>query len=311
MADYKKKILIADDDPDILDVIKITLGDQYDLIEARDGQEALDKAKQESPDLILLDHQMPKMTGRQVCAILRGDVLLSHTPILLVTGKGELEDKVKGIESGADDYIVKPFEPEELLARVKMVLRRTEMDMSANPLTRLPGNITIQRVIKERLVQGTSLAVCYADLDRFKPFNDRYGFEKGDEVIQETARILVESIQKCGSRGDFVGHIGGDDFIFLTTAEKIETVCQDVIAEFDKRIQRFFPLTDVKRRYFIGKDRAGVKGKIPILSISLCAVTNRERPLKHMAQIASISAELKEYAKRVRGSCYIIDRRKK
>ncbi len=307
---FKKKVLIADDDPDILDVIRITLGDEYDLVEAHDGQEALDKAKQSNPDLILLDHQMPKMTGRQVCAILRGDVLLSHTPILLVTGKGELEDKVKGIEAGADDYIVKPFEPEELLARVKMVMRRTEMDMDANPLTRLPGNVSIGRTIQEKIDRGAPFAVCYADLDKFKPFNDRYGFNKGDEAIRETARILVESVQKLGSYGDFIGHIGGDDFIFVTTVDKIEPVCENIVQEFDRRIKKFFPTEDIEQGYFIGKDRAGIEGKIPLLSISLCGVTNRERKLEYVAQIAGIAAELKEYAKKTPRSCYVIDRRK-
>lgn len=306
----KKKALIADDDPDILDVIRITLGDEYELVEAHDGQEALDKARQSNPDLILLDHQMPKMTGRQVCAILRGDVLLSHTPILLVTGKGELEDKVKGIEAGADDYIVKPFEPEELLARVRMIMRRTEMDMDANPLTRLPGNVSIQRAIQEKIGRGAQFAVCYADLDKFKPFNDRYGFDKGDEAIRETARILVESVQKLGSYGDFIGHIGGDDFIFVTAVDRIEPVCENIVKEFDKRIKKFFPPEDVERGYFIGKDRAGMGGEIPLLSISLCGVTNKERKLEHVAQIAGIAAELKEYAKKISGSCYMIDRRK-
>lgn len=306
----KKRVLIVDDDADILDVIRITLGDEFELIEARDGQEALDKARQSSPDLILLDHQMPKMTGRQVSAILRGDVLLSHIPILMVTGKGELEDKVKGIEAGVDDYIVKPFEPAELLARVKMVMRRTEMDIDANPLTRLPGNVSIQKVIEEKIKRGAPFAVCYADLDKFKPFNDRYGFDKGDEAIRVTARVLVETVQKFGSYGDFIGHIGGDDFIFVTTPGQAETLCQNVIVEFDKRIRHLFPREDLRQGYFIGKDRAGVEGKIALLSISLCCVTNKERPLEHMAQIAGIAAELKNYAKKMTGSCYVIDKRK-
>ena len=306
----KKKILIADDDPDILDVIKITLTEDFELIEAHDGAEALEKARQSNPDMILLDHQMPKMTGRQVCAILRADVLLRHTPILLVTGKGELEDKIKGIETGADDYIVKPFDPEELLARVKMVMRRTEMDIDANPLTRLPGNISIQGALEERIQKGDLFGVCYVDLDRFKPFNDKYGFKKGDEILRETARILSEIVQKHGSRGDFVGHIGGDDFIFVTIVERLETICQQIIKEFDKRIRAFFPPTDVQQGYFIGKDRAGVEGKIPLLSISLCGVTNQETKLEHVAQIAGIAAELKGYAKKIPRSCYIIDRRK-
>ena len=306
----KKKILIVDDDLDILDVIRITLRDDYELIEAHDGEEALQKAKEHRPNMILLDQQMPKMTGRQVCAILRNDVLLRHTPILIVTGKGELEDKIKGIEAGADDYIVKPFEPGELLVRVKMVMRRTEMDIDANPLSLLPGNLSIHRALEERLKQDSPFAVCYADLDLFKPFNDKYGFDKGDEVIRETAQIIANAVQKFGAYGDFVGHIGGDDFIFVTTIDRVERVCQAIIREFDKEILHFFSAEEIQQGYFIGKDRAGTEGKISLLTISLCGVTSTETKLTHVAQIAGIAAELKNYAKKIPWSCYIIDRRK-
>mgnify|MGYP001586258165 CR=1 FL=1 len=140
----KPRILLVDDDPDILDVLEISLSEEnYEILKAMDGEEAIRIIKSKPLDLVLLDYAMPKMNGRQVCMEVKKDILLRHLPIIMVTGKGEVSDKVGGIDAGADDYIVKPFEPKELLARIRMILRRTARDLEANPLTRLPGNVSI------------------------------------------------------------------------------------------------------------------------------------------------------------------------
>ena len=196
----KEKILIADDDSDILDVIRITLeAEGYEVIEAHDGQEAVNMIKKSTPDLLITDFKMPKICGDEVCRILKQDILIQHMPIIMLTGKGEITDKIYGINAGADDYMVKPFEPQELVARVKMVLRRTARDLDANPLTRLPGNVSIINELRIRITKNELFAVCYVDLDKFKAFNDKYGFEKGDEVIKNTARILISSAQEKGT----------------------------------------------------------------------------------------------------------------
>src|SRR3989338_8333973 len=182
------KILVVDDDPDIRDVLKLTLSEEnYEIFEASDGEEALKIINAKPLDLVLLDYKIPKIDGRQVCRLIKKDLLLRHLPIIMVTGKGDISDKVGGIDSGADDYVVKPFEPAELLARVRMILRRTERDLEANPLTRLPGNISIINELQNRVGKKAPLAVVYADLDKFKSYNDKYGFEHGDGVIRETA----------------------------------------------------------------------------------------------------------------------------
>jgi DNA-binding response OmpR family regulator len=148
----KKKILIVDDEPDVRDVIRIILeSENYETQEASNGAEGLEKISKRPPDLIILDFMMPKMNGPDVCQALKKDLLLRHIPIIMLTGRGELADKVKGINAGADDYILKPFEPTELLARVKMSLRRAEIDLDANPLTRLPGNVSIQNEIENKI----------------------------------------------------------------------------------------------------------------------------------------------------------------
>src|SRR3989338_5869840 len=233
----KEKILIADDDPDILDVIRITLETEgYEVLEAHDGREAVEMIKKSSPDLLITDFKMPRMCGDEVCKILKEDILIQHMPIIMLTGKGEIADKVHGINAGADDYMVKPFEPQELAARVRMTLRRTARDLDANPLTRLPGNVSILNELQRRIDQNKPFAVCYIDLDKFKAFNDKYGFEKGDEVIKNTARILINSVQEKGTARDFIGHIGGDDFVVVTVPDKAGALCKNIIKQFDSMV---------------------------------------------------------------------------
>ncbi|MFA5116818.1 MAG: diguanylate cyclase, partial [Candidatus Omnitrophota bacterium] len=253
---------------------------------------------------------MPKMNGRQVCAEVKKDVLLGLLPIIMVTGKGDIEDKVGGIESGADDYIVKPFEPKELLARIRMVLRRTERNLEANPLTRLPGNISILNELDRRIEDKSPFAVCYLDLDKFKSFNDKYGFEHGDEVIRETARILIRTVKELGDKDDFIGHIGGDDFVIVARPATADKLCDKIIADFDAAIPSFYNETDRKNGYIVAHDRQGKSRKIPLMSISIGVVTNENRKIEHVAEIGEIGAELKSYAKKVGKSNYIKDKRK-
>ncbi len=307
----KEKILIVDDEPDILDVLKLTFREEnYQLIEARDGVEALEMVKKKSPHMIILDFKMPRMNGDEVCRILKNDILLRHLPIIMLTSKKEVSDKVKGIDAGADDYIVKPFEPAELLARVKMILRRTTMDLDANPLTRLPGNVSILNAIESRIEKNESFAVGYLDLDKFKIFNDKYGFERGDEVIRETARLLIRNIQELGNKDDFIGHVGGDDFVFVTTPDKCDPICLKIIEEFDGLAPNFYTKEDKDKGFIMGKDRQGHDYKAPILSVSIGVVTNEQTEITHVAQVAQIGAELKSYAKSMqKGSHYIKDKR--
>jgi len=307
----KPRILLVDDDPDILDVLEISLSEEnYELLKAMDGEEAIRIIKSKPLDLVLLDYAMPKMNGRQVCMEVKKDILLRHLPIIMVTGKGEVSDKVGGIDAGADDYIVKPFEPKELLARIRMILRRTARDLEANPLTRLPGNVSILNELSSRIESETLFAVCYIDIDKFKSYNDKYGFEHGDEVIRETARILIQSTHEAGNPNDFIGHIGGDDFVIVTTPDVVDNLCRKVIADFEKTSPSFYNETDRKIGYIIGLDRQGKEQKIPLLSVSIGVVTNESRKIEHVAQIGEIGAELKSYAKSLERSNYVKDQRK-
>lgn len=304
------KILVVDDDPDIRDVLKLTLSEEnYEIFEASDGEEALNIINAKPLDLVLLDYKIPKIDGRQVCRLIKKDLLLRHLPVIMVTGKGDISDKVGGIDSGADDYVVKPFEPKELLARIRMILRRTERDLEANPLTRLPGNVSILNELSRRLEKKSLFSVCYIDLNKFKAYNDKYGFEHGDEVIRESARILIRATQQFGNKDDFIGHIGGDDFVIVTTPEVTDNLCKKIIEDFDNTVPSFYSERDRKSGFIVAKDRKGQEQKIPLLSISIGVVSNEFRKIEHIAQVGEIGAELKTLAKNSETSNYVKDRR--
>lgn len=306
----KEKILTIDDDADIRDVLLLTLSDHYEVVQAANGQEGLQLLLGKPPDLIICDYKMPVMDGRQFCQAVKKDILLQHIPIIMLTGKGEVEDKVTGINAGADDYIVKPFEPQELLARIKMILRRTERSLDANPLTHLPGNVSIMDELQRRIDGNKPFAVGYADLDKFKAYNDKYGFERGDEVIRQTARVLIKAVRDKGSADAFLGHIGGDDFVFVCDDAEADGISRVVVDEFDKISPLFYNEEDRKNKFIITKDRQGNEIRIGFLSISIGIVSNTVQKITHLAQVGEIGAELKKYAKGLEGSVFVRDKRK-
>ena len=303
-------ILVVDDDADLRDILRSIFEPAgFRVLEAGDGETALELVRTQHPDLLVLDYNIPRIDGPHVCQELKQDLLLRHTPVIMLTGRSELSDKVYGLNVGADDYMVKPFEPEELLARVRMVLRRTAQELEANPLTKLPGNVTIQREVEMRLASHKSLSVCYCDLDQFKAFNDHYGFERGDRAIALTAQVLIDALRKHGNAADFLGHIGGDDFVLVTTPEKAEVVCQGIVDLFDARAPELYDEADRARGHLIHTDRQGVPTKVGFLTISVALVNHAEQ-FTHLGQIAAVGAELKAYAKQFAQSIYVNERRR-
>ena len=305
----KAKILTIDDDPDILDVLELTLSEQYEVFQANNGEEGLNMLQQKNPDLIICDYTMPVMNGRDFCIALKKDILLRHIPIIMLTGKGEVQDRITGIEAGVDDYIVKPFDPSELLARIRMILKRTESSLDANPLSHLPGNTSIMEEFQRHIDSKEKFAVGYADLDKFKAYNDVYGFEKGDDIIRETARILIEVVREVGGSDSFVGHIGGDDFVFIMDDKLIDRTSQKIVDCFDEKVSSFYSKKDFEAGYICGTDRQGNEEKLGLLAISIGIVSNATQEITHVAQISEIAAELKKYAKSIDGSNFVRDKR--
>jgi diguanylate cyclase (GGDEF)-like protein len=305
----KEKILTIDDDPDILDVLELTLSEQYEVFQADNGKEGLRMLQQRNPDLIICDYMMPVMNGREFCKALKKDILLRHIPIIMLTGKGEVHDRIGGIEAGADDYIVKPFDPNELLARIRMILKRTVSSLDANPLSHLPGNTSIMEEFQRHIDTGGTFAVGYADLDKFKVYNDTYGFEKGDEVIRELARTLIKVVRETGGPNAFIGHIGGDDLVFVMDDSLIDGACRKIVKDFDKKIPSFYAKKDYEAGYIRGKDRQGKEQRFGLLAVSIGVVSNAAHAITHVAQISEIGAELKKYAKGIDGSNFVRDKR--
>ncbi|MBF0522235.1 MAG: response regulator [Candidatus Omnitrophica bacterium] len=305
----REKIITIDDDPDILDVLNLTLSEHYDVFQASNGKEGLAVVEQHFPDLIICDYMMPIMNGREFSKALKKDILLQHIPLIMLTGKGEVKDRIDGIEAGVDDYIVKPFSPDELLARIKMILRRTVRSLDANPLTHLPGNTSIMEEFQERIASGTPFAIGYADLDKFKAYNDIYGFEKGDIVIRELARILIKCVREVAGSNSFIGHIGGDDFVFIAEDNLADEICEKIIKDFDNKIPSFYSKEDYERGYILAKDRQGNEQRFGLLAVSIGLVSTKRQNITHVAQIGEIAAELKKYAKMTEGSNFVRDKR--
>jgi len=305
----KLKILAVDDDPDILDVLEASLEDEFYVTKASTGQELFSKIGAENPDILILDYMLPDTTGIEICRKLRENSLFIHLPILMLTGKGETENKVEGLDAGADDYMIKPFSPPELLARIKMLIRRSTISLDANPLSRLPGNVSINKELTKRIESKNKFAVLYLDIDNFKALNDYYGFERGDTVIKELSRVIIECVQKKGTVGDFIGHIGGDDFVIVTIPDKAEDIAKEIINEFNKSSPKFYDENDRIKGYIETQDRNGIQRKFPFVTISIGIITNLNRKFTHIAEISSVGAELKEKAKKSSTSSYIIDRR--
>jgi PleD family two-component response regulator len=300
------RVLVTDDDANIRSLLQDVLETAGYLVDtACDGQEALEKVTRLPPDLVLLDVEMPVMTGWEVVTKLKSDAILQHLPVLMLTSLARAEDKIQGLDLGADDYLTKPFNPGELLARVRSALKRKRVELEANPLSRLPGNISIEREINARIQSGTRFAVLYADLNNFKAFNDRYGFKRGDEAIQKTAQLLLAT----RIQGDFVGHVGGDDFIFVTTLEHSEPACQKIVTDFEAMAPALYDPEDRARGFIEITDRQGVLARFPFVGVAVGAVTNELRPLTSIGQISALGAEMKKFAKRSPRSAYAFDRR--
>jgi diguanylate cyclase (GGDEF)-like protein len=304
-----KKILVIDDSPFFRGQLRVVLSSEYEVAEAGDGEEGIDMVRREKPDLVLLDGVLRGMSGFDVCRILRDMESNNLVPIIMITSSNRQEDVLLGLELGADDYITKPFNNRELISRIKNLLRRIDRNRNANPLTGLPGNTEIQREIVSRISMSEKFSVAYVDLDNFKAYNDVYSFSRGDTVIALTADILRDQIRLWGNKGDFVGHIGGDDFIFVSTPDKIEKICGEITEIFDEKITGFYNNEDRDARCIRTVNRRGEIDVFPIMSVSIAVATNQHRRLDNYLIISDIAAELKKKLKSMQGSNYYIDRR--
>lgn len=303
-------VLVADDDPDILTVVKVNLElDGFEVETAVDGEDALQKATSNPPNVIILDIMMPRMDGLTALHRLRSQASTASVPIILLTARGLPEDRVRGLELGADDYITKPFDITELAARVRAVLRRTQAARDLSPLTGLPGNFKITAEIETAIQEGREFALVHGDLDNFKAFNDHYGFMRGDEVIRFCGNCLTNAATSLGIENGFVGHIGGDDFVAMIPPSMAESFCKETIERFDDGILDLYDTADALRGYIEVIDRRGERYAFPVVSLSLGVASTDVREIGTQWEASAIAVEMKEFAKKQSGSSYRIDRR--
>jgi diguanylate cyclase (GGDEF)-like protein len=307
-----ERILVVDDEVDIAQVLHINLeAEGFEVAIANDPHQALEEAQRFRPDLVLLDINMPGMDGLQVTRLLRSDALTASTSIILLTAKASVDDRLVGLASGADDYITKPFDIEEVLSRVRAALRRSHQLRGVSPLTALPGNFEILRQLHNLLgEEGPAFALIHVDLDNFKAYNDHYGFIRGDEAIRATGELLMAELGRVAERPRFLGHVGGDDFAVIVPAASAEEVAEHIIVAFDKLVPSLYDAEDVERQAveIIGRD--GVLRQWPLLTVSLGIATTALRGYASPVEMAAVASEMKAFAKRHTGSAWRIDRRR-
>jgi diguanylate cyclase (GGDEF)-like protein len=310
--DPPQKVLVVDDDYDIARYVELNLSlEGFSVHVAHDGEEAMELARQLRPEAVLLDVMMPGLDGYEVCKRLRSDPRTSHSAIIMLTAKSLSADTVLGLTAGADDYIAKPFDPPELVARVRAALRRSRQLRDISPLTGLPGNSEITRRLDELLTGGAEFALVHADLDRFKSYNDRYGFLRGDDMIRATADVLADAVTDQPSELKFLGHVGGDDFVVIVDAADAESLCQRIMERFGEMAPGLYDEADRERGYIEVDDRRGLGRRVGIMTISMGVATTEHRAITSLGEASAIAAEMKEAAKQDEGvSAYRIDQRR-
>jgi diguanylate cyclase (GGDEF)-like protein len=303
-------VLVVDDDPDIVRFIEMNLTlEGFEVAVAHDGLAARTLIARRRPDLVLLDVMMPRVDGVELCRQLRADSLTAGIPVTMLTAKGQSADKVAGLAAGADDYVVKPFDTLELVARVRATLRRNRDVRGMSPLTGLPGNARILAVIGERVAGDEDFAVCYVDVDNFKSVNDAYGFVRGDEMIISMARALDRACAAAGPPSPFLGHVGGDDFVVICTPAQAEPLAEHAIALFEADSRALYDPADLARGHLRLTNRQGVLQRFELCTVSVGVASSTQRSFSDPREVVAVATEMKQVAKSSPGSAVAVDRR--
>jgi len=306
----KKKVLLAEHESGIAEIIQYLLKAwDYDIVLAAKGSIVLDTVRREQPDIIIIDCSLPDLDGLKVSKILKEDFLTAHIPVIILIDKKQIRKKMLEIEQGVDDYISNPPDPIDLEVRMELALRRTSHQLYANALTKLPGNKQIEKTIHLRMEEKRPFSVAYYDIDNFKSFNDKYGYMKGDSVIRHLAYIISTVVKRYGNSNDFVGHIGGDDFVVVTTPERDRLIASESILAFNRAMHFHYSKEDRERTYIVAKDRRGNTINMPLMSISIAIANNKNFPIKNMVELMEIITEIKSYLKTLPGSNFLVNRR--
>ena len=304
------EIYIIDDDESSIAIFRELFIDdkEYKFISVKTEQ--IDIALKNIPALIVINEDAIDRDVIDVCRKIRKDEDNQITPVIVVSSNGSREHRLKVLNESIEYFIKKPVDEGYLYYTVKNLTRLLTINRRMSPLTGLPGNVQIQAELKKRFIKNEEFAVLYLDLDNFKAYNDVYGFLKGDQIIEYTANIIMNSIHDYGNGNGFVGHIGGDDFIAIVPCKELEKLCQDIIYRFDHDVKKFYNKKDRENGYIEVANRKGIIEKFPLISISIAVVVVDNGRFDNILEIADVSAQVKHAVKSVMGSSYAIDRRR-
>jgi signal transduction histidine kinase/DNA-binding response OmpR family regulator len=299
------RIMVIDDDAAIRAICREVLEQAgFEVKDVATSHTAVAEARRFRPDLVLMDVMMPVLDGFRTAEQLRKDTTTGLTPIIFLSAKGDTADKVRAFRSGAEDYMVKPFDAAELVARVGKALDRQARELGASPTTQLPGADAIQAEIERRLGIKDDAVTCYLDLDNLKALNDYYGYAKADAVIRQTGDLVRDCVARVGSPGDFIGHIAGDDFVLVTSRDRADAVCTAICQRFDRLIPLYYDREDRSRGYIETTDRWGELRQFPMMSVSIAGVSMQGATYADLAERAAAG---KHKAKALPGSTYVRD----
>lgn len=291
------RVLVVDDDPDIRLVLTTTFTlAGFSVSEAGNGTEAVAKALKGETDAMLLDVLMPEVSGIDVLERLRSDARTEHLPVLVVSALTGIDEVLAGLQAGADDYIRKPFSPDEVVARVHSAIRRADRQRSRNPLTGLPGNDSILAELQRRIQSRRPTALLYVDADNFKAYNDYYGFLRGDAVLRELAGLLA-GVCELAADDVFVGHVGGDDFVVMTSPEEAESLAATICARFDVLAPTLYDPAQRQAGGIVVADRRGEQFRYDIMTVSIGIAVHHDDEFHHPGQFVTVATEMKHVAK--------------
>lgn len=286
----KPRILVVEDDFDISNMLRIYFQSQgYEVAVAPRGGDALEMSRQQLPNIVVLDIMLPDIDGYEVCRQLRSNLRTSHIPIIFLTQKDERSDKIQGLELGADDYITKPFDVEELRLRVKNAIARATYESLTNPTTGLPSARLIEDQLR-RLLRRDNWGVIYIGIDRLEPFKEVYGFVAADEVLRYTAMVLSEIADHIGTPDDFIGHIGGDDFLVITRQELIRPMAQDMARRFSEGIVTHYDFKTRQQGYLVIRDDQGNEQRVGLMELAIGAISSDDGPFTDIREITEAAA---------------------
>lgn len=273
-----------------------------------EGEELMSMVNRSFPACVVMDGSDDDVS-LPLCGALKSDTFTAIVPVIFLLKEPDQSRVLGGLEAGADEVLYETMDEREQLLRLRMTLERADRDVSVNPTTRLPGTVQIARDISDRLARDELFAVCYADIDHFKEFNDRYGYNHGDRIISIVS-VILRDVVKAHAPGGFIGHIGGDDFIFNLPLDGMRICCEQILEIFDELLPLQYSPEDRDRGYFLGKDRRGNVHRIPLMTLSIGVVTNQHRVFSHTARVSELASEMKTYAKTLPGSVFAVDRRR-